>query len=141
MKSTPPATGPITQALHEAVAMRRQLLDSGMAEQEVDRIVGRGLKAILGNTRPQPWRFYCEQCRDTGWVNVEPSEDERARLVRIYGDDQQHQGYVVKCEPCKWTQMEREKRRKQLGQEGSDENDDFAAAGVKQKRGFQKLTR
>lgn len=140
MKPKPaPKEGPITKALIEAVALRRQLLDDGTPAYEADRIVGQGLKAVLGNSRPETWRFYCPTCKDTGWVNVDPSEQEQARLVRMYGENPQHAGYAVKCDPCKWTQMEREKRRKQSGQD-FDPDDDLAAAGqTKQSRGFKRF--
>ena len=64
-----------------------------------------------------PWRFYCERCHDTGWAPVAPSAEEQARLVRFYGDTPAHADYVVRCDPCRWLQMEREKRRKQQGQD------------------------
>ena len=143
MKPTqPPVDGPITKALMEAVAMRRQMLDAGHLPEYVDHEVGKGLKALLGNNRPEPWKFYCEHCRDTGWVNVTPSAEELARLATMYGDPDQHAGYVVKCEPvCRWTQMEREKRRKASGQE-FDPDDDLAGAGqTKPTRGFKRFGR
>lgn len=131
-------SGPITKALEEAVELRRQLLDSGMPEAEVNQRIGQSLKAVLGHKRSEPWRFYCEHCRDTGWVNVEPSEQEQARLVRLYGDAQKHAGYVTKCQPCKWTELEREKRRRKA--ELSDEDDLAAAGQTKKSRGFRRLT-
>ena len=128
-----PKAGPITKALEDAVEMRRQILDVGHSNQEVDQLVGQGLKALLGNKRSEPWRFYCEHCRDTGWINVQPSERELVRLTALYGDNPQYQGYVVKCDPCKWTQMEREKRRKRSSE---FDDDDLGEAGqVKPKRG------
>lgn len=141
-KPEPPKDGPITRALIEAVQIRRQFIDAGMSEEEADYRVGQGLKAVLGNQRPAPWRFYCERCRDTGWVNVEPSAEELERITKLYGDPNQTQGYVVKCEPlCKWTLLEREKRRKQSGQD-FDPEDDLAGAGqTKPTRGFKRFGR
>lgn len=117
--------GPITKALKEGLKLRAQLIADGTPEREADRIVGQGLKAVLQNPRPEPWHFLCERCRDTGFVNVEPSEDERRRLTRLYGPNPQTQGYVEKCEPCRWTQTEREKRRTRDEQE----DDSLVAAG------------
>lgn len=131
------SAGRITQALEDAVDLRQKLIADGMPAAEADAHVGRGLKDILGAQREHPWRFYCEHCRDTGWVNVTPSDQEIARLTRLYGDATSHAGYVVKCQPCKWMEMERQKRRQKA--EMADE-DDFAAAG-QTKRGFRKLTR
>ena len=142
MKPTQPLQdGPITKALLEAVQMRRQMLDAGHPPEEVDYHVGIGLKAILGNKRSEPWKFYCEHCRDTGWVNVHPSAAELVRLTTMYGDPNQHAGYVVKCQPCKWTEMEREKRRKASGQD-FDPDDDLAGVGITKKpsRGFKRFS-
>ena len=141
MKPTqPPKDGPITTALLEAVKMRRQMLDAGHPPEQVDHLVGQGLKATLGNRRPEAWRFYCEHCRDTGWVNVQPGPEETQRLIAMYGSADQCAGYVVKCEPCKWTQREREKRRKVRGEEFGGY--DLAAAGqTKSKRTFSKFGR
>ena len=135
MKPTqPPVEGPITKALIEAVKMRREMLDAGHLPEYVDHEVGKGLKALLGNTRPEPWRFYCDRCHDTGWSPVRPSAAEEARLVTMYGTAEESHGYSVKCEPCPWNQQEREKRRKQSGQD-FDPEDDFVTAGqVKPKR-------
>jgi hypothetical protein len=131
-------SGTITKALEEAIDLRQQLLAGGMGVREVDQRIGQSLKAVLGASRAFPWRFYCERCRDTGAVVVEPSADELTRLVRLYGDEPPHAGYVVKCEPCKWIQVEREKRRKKAG----EEYDADALEGAGQtKRGFHKLTR
>ena len=139
-KPPPPTDGPITKALAEAVAMRRQMLDAGHMPEYVNREIGKGLKALLGNKRSEPWKFYCEHCRDTGWINVQPSSEELDRLTAMYGDPYQHAGYVVKCQPCKWTEMEREKRRKQAGQDTFGGDDDLAMAGqTKPKRGFSRM--
>lgn len=140
MKPTqPPADGPITKALMDAVAMRRQMLDAGHLPEYVDREIGKGLKAILGNTRSEPWRFYCERCHDTGWSPVRPSAAEEARLVTMYGTTDANHGYSVKCDPCPHMQREREKRRKQRGEE-FDPADDLAAAGMtKPTRGFKRF--
>lgn len=141
-KPEPPKQGPITKALFDAIDLRKSFIDGGMSEHEANRRVGQGLKAILGNPRPEGWKFYCANCHDTGWVNVEPGTAERERLMALYGSETQHQGYVMKCEPCKWTEMEREKRRKQLGQDFSGGDDDLALAGqTKSKRGFSKFGR
>jgi hypothetical protein len=134
--------GPITKALLDAVAMRRQLLDNGHDPAEVDRTVGQGLKALLGNPRGEPWKFYCRDCRDTGWVNVVPSPDEQARLEKMYGDTTQQVGYVRKCGPeCRWLQLEREKRRKQQGQDFAPDDDLVAAGQIKPKRRFSQVGR
>lgn len=139
--SKPAEDGPITKALMEAVAMRRQMLDAGHPPAYVDQEIGKGLKALLGNTRSEPWKFYCTRCRDTGWINVEPSDAEYARLTAMYGEAPEHAGYVVKCDAdCQWLRLEREKRRKQLGQDFTGGDDDLVAAGqVKPKRGFKKF--
>ena len=129
--------GEITHALEDALDLRKKLIADGTPVAEANHIVGQGLKAVLGNTREAPWRFYCEHCRDTGWVNVLPSAEEVERLTRMYGWADKTMWYVVKCEPCKWMQMEREKRRQKAGHESED---DFAAAGqVKKRRTFTKF--
>lgn len=140
MKPTqPPSDGPITKALLEAVTMRRQMLDAGHPPEEVDTAIGVGLKALLGNKRAEPWKFYCEHCHDSGWINVLPSLEREAKLAALYGHKDCHQGYVMACEPCKWRAMEREKRRKQQGLDGGE--DDFAMAGQIKKptRNFSKF--
>src|SRR3990167_3375911 len=109
--------GEITHALEDALELRKKLIADGTPVAEADYIVGQGLKAVLGNTREAPWRFYCEHCRDSGWITMTPSDAELERLTRLYGDPKQTQSYVVKCEPCKWLQLEREKRRQKAGHE------------------------
>lgn len=132
--------GPITKALLEAVTMRRQMLDAGHLPEYVDHEIGKGLKALLGNTRAEPWRFYCERCHDTGWSPVRPSAAEETRLVTMYGTAEEGHGYSVKCDPCPHMQREREKQRKQQGQEFGGGDDELVAAGqVKPKRGFSKF--
>jgi hypothetical protein len=138
-KPEPVKDGPITKALLEAVALRKQLIADGMPPEAADKIVGQGLKAVLSNPRPEGWKFYCEHCRDTGWINVRPSIEEEARLTALYGSPDKAQGYVSKCEPCKWIQMEREKRRKQMGQDFAGGDDDLVQAGQTKKRGFSKF--
>jgi hypothetical protein len=140
VKPKPPQVdGPITKALVEAVAMRRQMLDAGHPEAEVDYLVGQGLKTLLGNKRELPWRFLCERCHDTGWSPVRPSSDTEAKLQAMYGTTENSHGYYVKCDPCPWNNREREKRRKLSGQD-FDPDDDFVAAGqIKPKRGFSKF--
>lgn len=117
--------GPITKALREGLKLRQRLLADGTTEVEADRIVGQGLKAVLENPRKETWRFLCVACRDTGMVEAQPSEDEMARLIKLYGPNPQYQSYVIPCEPCRWRQREREKRRKLLG----DEEEGLVAAG------------
>lgn len=132
--------GPITRALIDAVTMRRQMLDAGHLPEYVDREIGKGLKAVLGNKRADPWRFFCERCRDTGWSPVRPSPETEAKIEAMYGDKDAQQGYSVKCDPCPYLQREREKRRKQQGQDDFGGDDDFAAAGqIKPKRSFKKF--
>lgn len=135
--SQPPKEGPITKALREAVELRRGLMADGTPEHEADHIVGQGLKAVLANPRPEPWHFYCQRCRDTGWINVDPSPQEHARIVAMYGDASHAAGYLSACDPCVWRQREREKRRQQLGIDGGGGDDDFVMAG-KTKRGFRR---
>jgi len=139
MKKTElPKDGPITKALDEAVVMRRQMLDAGSPADQVDYAIGQGLKALLGNKREEPWHFICPRCRDTGWSEVRPSAEEEARLMRLYGSTTEHQGYVVKCDPCRWNQKEREKRRLSSGNEHGD--DDVSSAGhIKPRRGWKKF--
>ena len=140
MKPTQPKPdGPITKALLDAVQMRGQMLDAGHPAAEVDRLVGVGLKALLGYQRSEPWRFYCEHCRDTGWIDVMPSLAEEALLIRLYGNTTDHQGYASACEPCKWRQMEREKRRKRAGQDEYSDDGLSEAGQVKPKRGFSRF--
>ena len=114
--------GPITKALTEAIALRKQLLAGGMPEAEADAIVGKGLKAVLGHPRANSWRFYCDRCRDTGWVSVTPDIE---RMERLYGPKGGYQDTLRKCEPCRYLERERSLRRKR---EGGDD-DDFVAAG------------
>jgi hypothetical protein len=141
MKKPPTVEGPITKALLDAVTMRRQMLDAGHPATDVDTAVGLGLKALLGNTRPEPWRFLCDRCHDTGWSPVRPSAESEDRLQAMYGSIDEHQGFSVKCDPCRWQTSEREKRRKALGQDGPE--DDFVNAGQTQKstRTFTKFGR
>lgn len=136
----PPEDGPITKALLDAVTMRRQMLDQGHLPEYVDHELGKGLKALLGNKRPEPWRFLCDRCHDTGWSPVRPSQETEAKLVTMYGDMDSHQGYSVKCEPCRYMDKEREKRRKQQGHDFAGGDDDLVAAGqVKPKRGLTRF--
>lgn len=122
--------GPITKAIRAAVALRQQLLADGMSESEADRICGQGLKGALGNSRAIPWRFYCEKCRDSGWMHIEPSPREMERLLRLYGDKPDYQEYIQKCEPCAWIQKQRNERR---ASGGGDEDDFESAARTRQK--------
>jgi len=139
-RTTPQADGPITKALLDAVTMRRQMLDNGHPAKDVDYHVGQGLKALLGNKRSEPWRFLCERCRDTGWSAVKPSTDEEVKLMGMYGCTDDNAGYSVKCEPCRYMDREREKRRKIAGDSGYGGEEDFASAGqMKPKRGFSKF--
>lgn len=133
MRPKPPQQeGPITKALHEAVALRKALIADGTPEHEANQIVGQGLKALLANPREAPWKFYCDLCRDTGWISVVLTADEIARHTTMYGAADQVQDTVAPCgQYCRWTQMEREKRRKKAGEEGGD--DDFASAGMTKK--------
>lgn len=143
MKPKPPTVdGPITKALLEAVAMRRQMLDAGHLPEYVDHEVGKGLKALLGNKREEPWRFLCPRCHDTGWSPVRPSVEEEKRLMTMYGSTDNSHGYSVKCEPCPWNQREREKRRQKAGHDGPEDDDFTAAALVKKPSGgFKKFGR
>jgi hypothetical protein len=138
----PPSTadGPIAKALLDAVAMRRQMLDAGHLPEYVDREIGKGLKALLGNKRPEPWRFYCDRCHDTGWSPVRPSAETEAKLIAMYGTAEEGHGYSVKCDPCPWMQREREKRRL-AGQDVGGEDDFVTAGQTKPKRGFSKFGR
>lgn len=118
-KDLPTKKGPITKALEEAVALRKRLIADGTPVDQADQIVGQGLKSVLGNSRHEKWRFYCDRCHDTGWVEVEP---EWGRLTLLYGPNPQAHSFVRKCEPCRYLEREREKRR---SREGDDE--DFTA--------------
>ena len=113
--------GPITRALTEAIALRKQLLADGVPEAEADQIVGKGLKAVLGNPRANAWHFYCDRCHDTGWVEVEP---DAFRMERLYGPKGSAQPTYRKCEPCRYLEREREKRR-----DRDDDLGDFVKAG------------
>ncbi len=125
LQNIPRSDGPITRALKEGVKLRRQLLDGGMAEAEADRIVGQGLKAVLGNPNAERMTFLCHKCQDSGWLNVEPTEWEMKRLVRLYGPNPQYQPYMQKCDPCRWIDQEREKRRRLL-----NHDDDGGVSGA-----------
>ena len=120
----PRKDGPITKALHEAVRRRAELLKQGLDEFDVDREIGEKLKSVLGNPRQAPWRFLCERCRDTGWVLVDPSDEEMERLVRLYGPNPKYQDYAVRCDDstCRYIMREREMRRtreqRELGESG-----------------------
>lgn len=120
--------GPITTAIRDAIKLRAQLLAGGTPEHEADRIVGEGLKAVLGHSRHERWRFYCDICQDRGWVNV-PAEAER--MTRVYGPNPQHQPVYRPCDPCRWRHREREQRRRA---EGRPEEDFVMAAQVKPRR-------
>lgn len=120
--------GEITKALEDAIALRKALIADGTPEHEADYIAGQGLKAVLGNTRHERWRFYCDDCRDTGWRLVETHDP---RVGEFYGSGGSAHGTYVKCDPCRWMQKEREKRAKQSGNEFGDE--DFVNAGQTKK--------
>lgn len=113
--------GKISRAIREGLLLRKQMIADGTPIEEVDRVVGVALKRAwqdsVKSDRTDPWRYYCSACKDTGWRHARPTYVEQQRLERLYGDDPQHQGYVVKCDPCPWMEMEREKRRKASGQE------------------------
>ena len=142
-KPQPAGDGPITKALLDAVTMRREMLDKGHSAAEVDYHVGQGLKALLGNKREQPWRFLCDLCHDTGWVEVPPSTEERARLEALYGSVDQTQPIYNPCgQYCKWNAREREKRRKLRGDDFSGSDDELVMAGqTKKGKGFSKFGR
>lgn len=120
--------GEITKALEDAITLRKALIADGTPEAEADYIAGQGLKAVMGNTRHERWRFYCDECRDTGWRTVETTDP---RVEQFYGSGGSAHGHVVKCEPCRWNQMEREKRKRLQGFDGADDDDLAAAAQVK----------
>lgn len=127
--------GEITKALEDAVALRKALIADGTPEHEADRIAGQGLKAVLANPRHERWRFYCEDCRDTGWRTVESADP---RVGEFYGAGGTAHGHVGKCDPCRWMKLEREKRRQKSGNEFGD--DDVVGAGqIKPSRKFSKF--
>ncbi len=113
--------GKISRGVREGLAMRATLLKMGTPEADVDRQVGQVLKrawqASLQSTRTV-WHYVCARCKDTGWVNVDPSVEELERLTSLYGPGPPHEGYVIRCEPCLWNQREREKRRRLFEEEG-----------------------
>jgi hypothetical protein len=134
----PDLKGPVSKALEDALTLRQGLIADGTPEHEADYIVGQGLKAVIGGKREREWQFYCATCKDTGWINIDPAIDEQGRLVKFYGEQPDHHGYVVKCEPCKWTTMQREKRRAQ-GNEFEDDDDPAGAGRMKPQRKFSRF--
>jgi hypothetical protein len=129
--------GKISRAIREGLALRKRLLADGMPEAEVDAIVGQGLKGAwqdstkrVGDERD--WTYRCGKCCDSGWIIVKPSYMEQKRLARLYGDNASHQDYMQACDPCRWREDEREKRRQSGG-----EFEGLAAAGqTKQPRKY-----
>ena len=117
--------GKIQLAIKEALALRDGLLRDGNTVAETDRIVGQGLKAVLENPRPEPWRFVCRDCHDTGWIDILPTSHELDRVQRIYGPTEGGQPYVSKCDPCPHLAIERRSRRRRF----DEPDDEFAAAG------------
>lgn len=109
--------GKISRAVREGLILRKQLLADGVPEEEADRIVGQGLKGAWEHKtgRTDPWHYYCDHCKDTGWRLTRPTYVEMQRLIRLYGEDPQYQPYYVKCEPCKYVDRQREERRQQQG--------------------------
>lgn len=118
----PKPEGVISKAIREGLALRQQMLADGTPAAEVDRVVGQALKGAWECSTQQVSDadirgFYrCGKCFDTGWINTEPSYMERQRLVRLYGDNPQYQGYLAKCDPCPWLDEERRKRRQLQGE-------------------------
>lgn len=100
--------GKISRAVREGLELRGKLLADGMDETEADRIVGQGLKAAwqdsVGNIE-RSWGFYCNQCQDTGWIEVAPDVQ---RLNRLYGANGAAHPFYKKCEPCRWQNRQRE---------------------------------
>ena len=131
MKPLTPKEGPITKALHEAVAMRKQLIADGMPAAQADTTVGHGLKALLGNKRAEPWRFYCEACHDSGWVEVAPDLERMRRLYGTVGEP--WQPTYRACEPCAWRTRQRKQRQT------VDEDDFTTSRTAKPSRGFSKV--
>ncbi len=100
--------GKISRAVREGLELRAKLLADGVDEAEADRIVGQGLKgAWLG--RDEPWHYFCEKCKDSGWIIVPPSYWELQRLERMYGEHPQHQDYMQACDPCHWRERQRKR--------------------------------
>ena len=135
MKRLAAPKGRITQAIQDAQAMLDQLRAGGMSLAEAAVLIQPGLKAVLANPRATPWRFYCDACHDTGWCNVEPSSEERARVERLYGEADAVRGYVTACEPCRWRQKERAKRRE------VDDEDVASAGKTAPRRGWSRAGR
>lgn len=130
--------GAIIAAIRAAITLRAQLLADGMPPDQADVIVGKGLESVMGNPRSEPWHFLCPSCHDTGWREVAPSTAEAERLSRLYGDIPQD-ARLVKCEPCRWQQRERQAQQRKRG-EHYDASEEFLNASVKS-RGFTKVGR
>jgi hypothetical protein len=108
--------GKISRAIREGLILRKRLIADGLSPYEADQIVGQGLKGAWAHgERTEPWHSVCERCKDSGWIIVKPSYMEQKRLQRLYGDDPQHQDYMQACDPCRWREQEREKRRQLSG--------------------------
>lgn len=110
--------GKIHRAVAAAIKMRETLIADGMAEPEVDRVVGEGLKAAwtdsLGGSLPnEPWYYVCEKCKDNGVIVVQPSYMELKRLTRMYGENPQDQDYMAVCDPCAYRDRERTRRQQE----------------------------
>lgn len=111
--------GLISRAVREGLELREKLLADGMDIAEADRIVGEGLRAawIQSTQRftagERIWHYYCQRCRDSGWIGVDPDVP---RLQRLYGTDAAMIPDHRKCDPCPWQHKERESRQRQQRQ-------------------------
>lgn len=108
MKTALIPDGKISRAIREGLDLRGKLLADGMAEEEADRIVGQGLKAAWQDSTGEStraWFYYCDRCKDTGWIEVEPNWP---RLRRLYGADAPRIPDFRKCDPCRWQNRQRE---------------------------------
>lgn len=113
MKKTLVPDGKISRAVREGLELREKMLADGMDELEVDRIVGKGLQAAWGDSIGQSgrfWGYYCNECKDTGWIETAPDVE---RIRRLYGEDGACHPFYLKCDPCRWQNSEREVRAKQ----------------------------
>ena len=102
--------GKITRAVVAAIAKREKLVAEGMDVEVIDTLIGADLKAVWQASRNEPWHYYCERCKDSGMIVVQPTYVEQKRLARLYGDNPQYQDYMQPCDPCHWRDMQRANR-------------------------------
>lgn len=103
--------GRMSKVVERALALRAKLLNDGALEIDADREVGQLLQQAWGVVDREPWRYLCNSCRDTGWVEIGPTDAAVHRLKKIYGADWYTQPHYEPCfVDCKWRVREQDRR-------------------------------